>query len=435
MRQYLSTFASTFLALSAALSLYASTSSAQTLTPLDGIVAVVEEDIILESQLERALAPIRQQLAGSEQRPPEATLRRQVLERLIMRELQVQRAQQTGIRVSDSEVDNAIVMIARQNGVSPADLRRSIEADGLNFAEFRSELRKELIVQNLHRRLVNTEVEVTDTEIDIALASAAADDDTEYDLSHILISVGQSASPQELRQGEQRVRQIIDEIRGGMSFERAAISYSDGQNALEGGRLGWRSLDEMPPNFAEQIAALEVGQISEPMRSASGFHILHVNDKRSDRVRTMTEQHARHILIRIDELTSSSAALRRAQEARQRIVDLGHSFADVAREVSEDPQTAQLGGDMEWFPRGVFGERVDEVIATLEPGDISQPFRSERGWHILEFIDERERDVTDEYRRERVRDSIRERKAEETITLWAQELRDESYVDIRIEEG
>jgi peptidyl-prolyl cis-trans isomerase SurA len=409
---------------------------AQRVAPLDSIVAVVEEDVILESQLEAAIAPIRQQLAASgNQMPPENVLRRQVLERLITRELQVQRASQTGIRISDAELDNAVAMIARQNSLSPAELRRTVEADGMSFAQLRDELRKELTVQNLQRRVAETEVNVSDTEIEIALASAEAGDDSEFRLSHILVSVAQGASTEQIEAAEARVQEVMNELQGSMAFERAAITYSDGQNALEGGDLGWRALDEVPPSFAEAISATPDGEVIGPIRSPSGFHLLRVEEKRDERVRKMTEQNARHILVEIDELTTSSQALRQAQEARARIVDLNEPFGAVAREMSDDPQTNQLGGEMDWFPKGVYGERVDEVMSTLEENEISQPFRSERGWHILQYLGERERDVTDEMRRQRVSDSIRERKAEEAVSLWVRQLRDESYVDIRIEDA
>lgn len=410
----------------------AHTVSAQSLTPIDSIVAVVENDIILRSELDQAVNSLRQQMAAQQQQmPPVDVVERQMLERLVLVRLQLQRAAESGIRVSDAEVDEAMQRVAEQNGITMEQMREAITRDGFSWLEFRNDMREEIITQRLRTRVANSRVEVSDTEIDIFLASRELDQG-EIDLSHILIAVPQAANPEQVAEARARADEIYGQLIGGADFASTAIQVSDGQRALEGGNLGWRPADQVPTIFVEQIRGMQAGEITRPVRSPSGFHILKVNGRREMTERMVEEYHARHIMIAANELVSPSEAQDIAQNLYERI-EAGEDFESLAREFSDDSSTANLGGDMGWFTPLTYGTRAMQVFQGLNDDEVSEPFQTNAGWHVMQRLGTRERDMTEEFIRDQARESIRARKAEEETQTWLRQLRAESFVELRLD--
>ncbi len=398
---------------------------------IDKVIAVVEEDVILQSELDQALANILAQYRGREaQLPPREVIERQVLERLIMLRLQLQRAENTGIRVSDTELDQAVISLAQQNNATLDQLRATLERDGYTYEEFRKTMRDELMVQRLRQRFVQQRVQVTDTEIELLLQSGGLRRG-EVRLSHILVQVPDGASAAQLDEGRRKAEMITREIAGGLDFASAAIRYSDGQQALEGGDLGWRRYDEVPSVFGEVIAQMKVGDVTPALRGPSGFHIIKLADQREAQAEVVREYNARHILLRTSELVSAADAEARIRELRQR-VEAGEDFAELAREFSEDTTSANQGGDMGWFEIGAYGTAVAQAIDRLSDGSVSEPFQTEAGWHMVQRIGTRDQDRTAERVRQQAAETIRNRKAEEEYETFLRQIRSESYVENRL---
>ena len=406
--------------------------AAQSGSELDSIVAVVEEDVILRSELDLALNSIYAQYADRpNQLPPRNVLERQALERMVLLRLQLQRAESAGIRVGDSEVEQAIFRIAEQNQISIEQMRQQLARDGMAFDEFRRTLRDEMIAQRLRQSIIQSRVNVSDTEIDILLAGDSLQRG-QINVSVILVAVPDGATQEQLETARKKVEGVQDLVRRGeMEFSAAAIRYSDAPNALEGGELGWRGYDGLPPLLASVAQSLQVGEVSQPIRGPDGFILLKLVDRRTDAQETITEYNARDILIRKSELVDSAEAKRRIDELRSRIVD-GEDFAELARKHSEDDMTASNGGDMGWFQVYAWGNAVGETLMRLQDGELSQPFESDVGWHLVQRLGTREQDVTDEVLRNRARDTIGRRKAEEEFQRFLRQLREESYVDLRL---
>ncbi len=404
-------------------------SRAQDIQPLDGIAAVVDEDVILESELERAMTNILAQYGDRPgQLPPAAVLRRQLLERLILVRLQTARAQETGVRVSDEDIDAAIGGIAQQNNITPDQLRQQLASDGLAFADFRRSLGEELMVQRMRQRFAQTRVTVTEGEVDAALATQASG--TQYRLAHILVGLPNGATPEQIATAQQKadgVKGLLD--RGEMDFQAAAARYSDSPNALEGGDLGWRSSDEIPTAFAGSISTMQPGQMLGPVRGPSGFQLLQlveIRDATAAATQTVTQYQARHVLVR----DSDAAGKARIDTLRARIAG-GADFATVAREDSEDRFSGDKGGDLGWFVQDQFGPEFGAQLAGLADGEVSAPFRTQAGWHIVQRQGTRQTNVGEENRRAQVRETIGQRKLEDEWNRYLRELRSEAYVDIR----
>lgn len=396
--------------------------------PLDRIVAVAEDDVILQSELDRAVAQILTQYRNSPQQlPPRNVLDQQVLDRLIMVRLQVQRAQSTGIRITDSDVDQAMQRIAQQNHIEVSQLRASLAHDGVDFDDFRKTLRDELLVQRLRQRVMLGIAPVTDAEVDSVLASGAVKTG-EVHLAHILIGLPDGASAQQIQQAKDKAEEVKKQIDGGMDFTAAAIRYSNAPDALDGGDLGWRRLDSVPEGFADIAENSAPGQVSNIIRAPNGFHIIKVIDKRTNAKQMVTEYHARHIVIAVTELVSSDEAQKKIADLRRRIVDGHEDFAKLAKEFSQDPQNAALGGEMGWFPISQYGTKVAETIAKLKDNEVSQPFQTDVGWHIMQLLGTREADRTEQNKREQAREIIRERKAEDEYENFLRTIRSDSYV-------
>lgn len=398
---------------------------------IDSIVALVDEDVILRSELDLAVAGIVDRVrASGESMPPMNLLEGQVLERLIIRELQVQRAMQTGIRISDADIDQALVTLAQQNGMTVQQMRQVIEGDGEDFAEFRRNIGEELMTERLRQRIVNSMEPITDTEVDIMLASEDLSGG-EYNISHIMVSLQDGPTPEQIQAAQTKADDIYRRLEEGLDFASAAISYSDGQEALEGGEVGWRDLNSVPAFFADAVRGLQPDQFTQPIRSPAGFHIIKVNGYREERQVVIKEYNARHIMIEVDELMTPRLAMDAIIDVKGKLDD-GEDFAELAKEYSDDTTSANIGGDMGWFPPDAYGDRVYQTLIAMDPGQVSEPFQTMGGWHVIELLDIREVDRTEEAIRAEARDKIMRRKAEQEIDEVLRQFRDEAFVEIRL---
>lgn len=398
---------------------------------IDSIVALVDEDVILRSELDLAVAGIVDRVrASGESMPPMNLLEGQVLERLIIRELQVQRAMQTGIRISDADIDQALVTLAQQNGMTVQQMRQVIEGDGEDFAEFRRNIGEELMTERLRQRIVNGMEPITDTEVDIMLASEDLSGG-EYNISHIMVGLQDGPTPEQIQQAQAKADDIYRRLEEGLDFASAAISYSDGQEALEGGEVGWRDLNSVPAFFADAVRGLQPDQFTQPIRSPAGFHIIKVNDYREERQVVIKEYNARHIMIEVDELMTPRLAMDAIIDIKGKLDD-GEDFAELAKEYSDDTTSANIGGDMGWFPPDAYGDRVYQTLIAMDPGQVSEPFQTLGGWHVIELLDIREVDRTEEAIRAEARDKIMRRKAEQEVDEVLRQFRDEAFVEIRL---
>jgi len=399
--------------------------------PIDSIVAMVDEDIILRSELDLAVQGIVERIrASGDAMPPMNLLESQVLERLIIRELQVQRAMGTGIRISDADIDQALMGLAQQNGITMQQMRQVIESDGEDFAEFRRNIGEELMTERLRQRIVNGMDPITDTEIDILLTSEDLGGG-EYNVSHIMVALPDGSTPQQISVAKDKADDIHERLVNGLDFASAAISYSDSQEALEGGLVGWRDLSSVPAFIADAVQDLQPGEFTEAVRSPAGFHILKVNDFREQRQVVIKEYNARHIMIEVNELITPRLAMDQIMDLKKQLDD-GGDFAELAKEHSDDTTSANLGGDMGWFPPEAYGDRVYQTLTAMQPGQTSEPFQTSSGWHIMELLDTREMDRTEEAIRSEAREKIMMRKADQEIEEVLRQFRDEAYVEIRL---
>jgi len=402
--------------------------------PLDRIVAVVEDGVILQSELNEAVRSVQQQYASQPgQLPPMDVLQRQVLDRLILMKLQVQRANDQGVRVSDADIDQAVNAVAQQNKMSPEQLRAAVEQEGSSFAAFRQQLSEQLIAQRLHESVVRDSVTVTDSEINNLLASPTYKAG-EIHLAHIQISLPSGAGATDIQAAQRKAEEAINAVKGGMDFKAAAIRYSDAQDALEGGDLGWRRMDEVPPAFADAVSGMKAGDVSPALRGPTGFHILKLMEQRAPSRQVVPEFHARQILIKPSELMTPEQAQQKAQELYGRIVNKHEDFAKLAKDNSKDNTTAAAGGDMGWFPQQAWGTIIGQQITQLKDDQVSQPFQSEAGWHILQRLGVRQSDLTDQIARDQARQAIGNRKAEQAYEDYLREMRSGAYVNILVPE-
>lgn len=404
--------------------------------PLDRIVAVVNDDVILESELQDSIRTIRSQMQqqGNEL-PPRQELERQVLENLVVTKLQLQMAENSGIRVDDEMLNRAINDIANKNNLSLSEFRRILENDGYNYESFRQKIRQEMIIARLRQRQVENRITVTDVEIDNYLATQEiqGSGETEYRLSHILVAVPDGASEDEREQRRMIAEKILEERQAGREFAELAREFSDSQQAADGGDLGWRKLSEIPSLFSDEVRNMSKGDVSEIVQNDSGFHIFELSDTRRGDSHVVTQTRARHILLRPDELSSEQAVHTRLSQLRERIIN-DADFGELARAHSDDTVSAVDGGDLGWVNPGDLVPEFQQVMNSLQPGEISQPFKTDFGWHIVQVLDRREHDSTREYRRAQAREAIRKRKTEEAMQNWLREMREEAYVEYRLNE-
>jgi peptidyl-prolyl cis-trans isomerase SurA len=403
---------------------------------LDGVAAIVNEGVVLKSQLRDQTATIIERAAASDpplQLPPPHVLREQLLERLILQEIQLQRAERIGLQISDQMLNQAIEQLAASNGVAFADMPALLAQDGISYAEFRSEFRDEMTLEQLRQIEVGRRIQVSPREVAQCIAdlegNAAVESD--YNLSHILISIPESASASEVADIQAKVADISAQLQDGADFGTMAVRHSSAQTALEGGALGWMKGDQLPTIYSDVVVDLEAGSISEPFRSASSYHIVKVNDLRSAVQRSEIDQvHVRHILVTPNEIIDDETAKQRLDDAVKRIGE-GEEFDEIAKLLSDDPGSANNGGDMGWSGPGTFVPEFEEVVNSLEIGVLSEPFRSRFGWHVLEVLDRRVYDNTEDLKETNCIRRIQNSKMEEETQLWMQRLRDEAFVEIR----
>ncbi len=408
--------------------------SAAAALDLDRIVAVINDDVIMRSELVGKISAVTAQM--QEQNiplPPQPILEKQVLDRLIMTKLQIQMAQNTGIRVDDETLNRTINNIARENELSLNQFREILEQDGFGYEAFRKEIRDEILISRLQQRQVDNRVMVTDREINNYLSNQEhqGETDIEFHIAHILIAIPEGASTNQVTRARETAEKALGELQDGADFANMAATYSDGQQALDGGDLGWRKAGQVPTLFADFISDMEIGDLSDIIKSPSGYHIIKLLDKRSSEQVVVTQTQARHILIRPDELTTPEDALRRLQQLRMRI-EGGDDFAELAKAHSADTVSAADGGSLGWVNPGDLVPEFENVMNSLEPGATSQPFQSQFGFHIVQVLDRREHDSTEDIKRARAREAIRRRKLEEARTDWLRQMRDEAYVEYRL---
>ena len=401
---------------------------------LDGIAAVVNEGVVLKSELSRQTQIIAERARQQDlQLPPPSVLREQVLERLILEEIQLQRAERIGVQISDQMLNEAIARVAEENGVPFEQLPTLLEQDGVDYAEYRREMRKQLTLDQLRRIEVTGRISVAPREIEQCIEDLEDNVvvNSEYDLSHILISVPQNATAEQFEEAQTEAQYVYQQLRDGADFGEMAVRYSDSQTGLEGGELGWRKGDQLPTIFSDVVGNLEVGEFSEPLRAISGFHIVRVNDYRGINEKSEVEQaRIRHILITPNEIIDDETAKQRLEEAAEQI-RAGEDFGELAKLLSDDPGSANEGGDMGWRSPGTFVPEFEEVVSKAEIGAVSEPFETRFGWHILEVQDRRVYDNTEDLKESACVQRIRNSKLADESELWARRLRDEAYVDVR----
>lgn len=401
---------------------------------MDGIAAVVNDGVVLKSELKAETDRVAERLrAQGTQMPPQPVLTRQVLDRLVVQRLQLQRAEKVGIQVSDETLNQALASIAQRNNVTLEELPALLAREGVDYAAYRQELRQQVAVDQLRQRDVLQRISVTPKEIDAYLArqQGKPDQRTEYQLSHILVAVPASASPAEVQAAEERIDDIAARIKAGEDFAKLAVTYSSGQQALDGGSLGWLKGSELPTLFADVVPGLAKGQVSEPLRNGSGFHLIRLDDERGAATVMEDQTRARHILIETNEVVDDAGAQQELLGIRQRIL-AGEDFGAVARAVSDDPQSALEGGELGWNGPGSFVPVFEKVMNGLRIGEISEPFRTQFGWHILQVEERRVYDATDDKRRQEAILAIRNSKLGDETDLWTRRLRDEAFVEYRL---
>jgi peptidyl-prolyl cis-trans isomerase SurA len=402
---------------------------------IDGVAAVVNEGIVLKSQLKRQseLITLRARDAGMELPPPEI-IEEQVLERLIIEEIQQQRASRIGIQISDQMLNTAIAQIAEQAGVKFEDLPAILAEDGIEYGEYRRDMRKQMTLEQLRQIDVTGRISVSPREIQQCLADL--DDNvvvnSSYNLAHILISIPESATGDQIEAAQAEAEQVYTRLQAGEDFGQLAIRFSDSQTGLEGGDLGWRDGSQLPTLFADVVGDLGVGDYSRPIRAVSGFHLIKVLDLRSVNQKSEVEQiSVRHILITPDEIIDEETAKQRLDDAIERI-RAGEDFGEVAKLMSDDPGSANDGGEMGWTNPGTFVPEFEEMANKMEIGVLSEPFRSRFGWHVLEVMDRRVYDNTEDLKESSCVQRVRNGKLTNESELWIRRIRDEAFVETRI---
>lgn len=412
-----------------------STSLSAAVQELNGIAAVVDDDVITWSELNQRVETISQQLAQKNTPlPPRNILERQILDRLIIEQLQLKRADQIGIQIDDESLNRVIANIARENKLSLEQFRNTLIQDGMDFAFFREQIRNEIIMTRLRTSQVDNRVTVTPQEVDALLEAQKGQlqRNTEFHLYHILIAVPGSASPEQVQEARAKADEVLARLGQGADFQQMAVSYSSGQQALEGGDLGWRRAAQLPTLFADEVLAMQPGQISKLIRSSSGFHILQLTEKRGQERHIVRQVNARHILLKTSPLVSASEARNRLARLRERIL-AGEDFAELARAHSEDPGSAVKGGELDWSDPGIYVQAFQDALKNHPVGAVSEPFKSQFGWHIMQVLGWRDYDNTEEALRNQAYQAIHQRRTEEEQLDWLRRLRDEAYVEYRLE--
>ncbi|MGL4317214.1 MAG: peptidylprolyl isomerase [Pseudomonas sp.] len=404
------------------------------LQSLNRVVAIVDSDVIMQSQLDQRVREVEQTIAkrGAEA-PPRDVLQQQVLERLIVENLQLQIGDRSGIRITDEELNQAMGSIAQRNNLSLEQFRAALARDGLSYEDARDQIRREMVISRVRQRRVAERIQVTEQEVQNFLASdlGKLQLSEEYRLANILIPVPEGASPEVIQAAGKRVSEVYNQLRSGADFAQLAISSSASETALEGGEIGWRKAAQLPPPFDGMINALSVGEVTEPVRTPGGFIILKLLEKRGGSNVVRDEVHVRHILIKPSEIRSEAETRRLVERLYQRITS-GEDFAELAKNFSEDPGSALNGGDLSWIDPQTLVPEFREVMANTATGQLSKPFKSPYGWHVLEVIGRRATDSSEQMREQQAMNLLRNRKYDEELQSWLRQIRDEAYVEIKL---
>jgi peptidyl-prolyl cis-trans isomerase SurA len=407
---------------------------------VDRIVAVVNKEVITASELNEAIGSAERHLRRQgTQLPPRELLERQMLERLVIEKAQLIMARETGIRVDELQLDRAVQRVAEQNRMTLAEFRGALERDGVAFAAYREDLREQIILSRLREREVMDRIQVSDGEIDLFLADMKAPADrVEFNLAHILVRIPEQASPERIEAARGRADKVVLEARGGGDFARLAASYSDAPDALQGGALGWRAQDRLPDLFVSALAKMSPGDISAVLRSPAGFHVVKLIDRRgaggaAEAGAPVLQTRLRHILIRTSDSVSDADARRRLLTLRERIVGGGADFAEMAR-VHSDDGTAARGGELDWIYPGDTVPDFERGYAELKLNEVSEPVRTPFGYHLIQVLERRTADLSPDRRRMQARQALRERKSDDAYQEWLRQLRDQTYIELRLED-
>ncbi len=397
---------------------------------LDRVSAIVDDSIIMKSELDARINSVKRQMAG--QLPPDNILREQVLERLILENIQLQMAERGGVQISDQQLNDTIKRIAKQNGMTIEQFSQALKKDGLSYREAVEQIRTEMLISRVQKFQVNNRVKISEQDVDYFLASKAGKmaSEAEYRLSHILISIPSQASPAEIKKAKKKADGIVASLRSGKDFRKQAIANSKGQNALKGGDLGWRKEAQLPSLFADAVSEMSVGETSNPIKSASGFHIIQIADKRGGSTFLITQTNVRHILVMPNEIRSDADAKARIDQIYNKLTN-GGDFTELAKEYSDDPGSAVNGGDLGWINPGDMVPAFDNMMNDIAPGQLSQPFKSKFGWHVLEVEGRKETDMGEQVQRNQIKQMLQARQFEEELPIWLRKIRSESYVDIK----
>jgi peptidyl-prolyl cis-trans isomerase SurA len=410
--------------------------AAQRITLVDSIVAIVNKEVITASELDEAVGMAERELRRRGTPLPERpVLERQMLERLILSKAQLQLARSSGLRIDELQLDRAVQRVAEGNKLTLADFRQALERDGVSFASWREQVREEMLLTRLREREVDDRVQVSDTELDLFLEQMKSRPEAaEYELAHILIRVPDQASPERIQAARERADKALAEARGGADFATLAASFSDAPDALQGGALGWRNEGRLPELFSSALARMQRGELSPVLRSPAGFHILKLLDRREagGDSAPVRQTRLRQILIRANEAVADAEARRRIMQLRARIV-AGADFAQIARSNSDDASAAR-GGELDWVYPGDTVPEFERAYEELKIGEVSQPVRTPFGYHLIQVLERRSSEVSPERRRLQAREVLRERKADEAYQEWLRQLRDTTYVELKLEE-
>jgi len=414
------------------LAAFSVTTSAQ-VEILDKVVAIVDEDVVLESEVQRRLATIYAQIQKSgTQPPPQEIVVQQVLERLISERLQLNMGYSAGIRITDAELNDAMARIASSNQLTMEQYAEQVHASGSTLANVREEIRNEMILMRVQQGQVMRRIRISSQELDNFLNSEEGRFMTSPDVNvgHILLPVPSGKNNDEVNAILQRAQGLLDEANNGTDFRQLAIANSADQTALQGGDLGWRKMAQLPGVFIEAVEGLEIGQISAPIRSDAGYHLIKLYGRKGGGEQLIEQHFARHILIKPNEIRDEATAISQLTELRERI-KTGEDFALLAKEFSEDPGSALNGGELGWSTPGMFVPEFEQTMSSIELDEVSAPFLSQFGWHILQVTERRKQDFSENITRNRAQNLLRQRKYEEELQVWLQEIRDEAFVEIK----
>ena len=412
--------------------------------PIDSIVAVVNSDVITRLELNNRVVMVESRMKQQgTQLPQRALLEKQILERMIVDRAQLQLAADSGIKIDDVMLDRAMARLAEQNQLSMQDFRNQLEREGMSFSRFREEIREEIAMQRIREREVDNKLQITESEVDnyLEAAKSAPQIQPEYNIAQILVRIPENATAEQIAARRARADDVARQLRGGADFNKLAASYSDSVDALKGGELGWRTADRLPQIFVDAVAKLNEGELSDVIKSASGFHILKVVGKRSRTAENSTaavaaaaveQTHARHILIKVNTIVTASEALRKLTDLKQRLDNKAATFDELAKLYSND-LSASKGGDLGWIYPGDTVPEFERAMNLLKPGEVSAPIETPFGYHLIEVIERKSQDVSQERQRLAARQALRERKLEEATQDWVRQLRDRAYVEYRLD--